>query len=103
MNASPEEIMLIKWLKKLQKELKCYGDLTIYNTFVLPHFDYCALVWNNFSKTLQNKFFKIKPVELSREIPIKLIQTLSNLNFLGTLRNQKGETTRNLYDSNNER
>ena len=29
---------------------------TIYNAFVLPHFDYCALVWNNCSKTLQNKF-----------------------------------------------
>ena len=28
---------------------------TIYNAFVLPHFDYCALVWNNCSnsKTLQ--------------------------------------------------
>ena len=28
---------------------------TIYNAFFLPHFDYCALVWNNCSKTLQKK------------------------------------------------
>ena len=28
--------------------------------FVLPHFDYCALVWNNCSKTLQNKLQKLQ-------------------------------------------
>ncbi|CAB4014944.1 Hypothetical predicted protein, partial [Paramuricea clavata] len=28
---------------------------TIYSAFVLPHFDYCALVWDNCSKTLQKK------------------------------------------------
>ena len=33
---------------------------TIYSAFVLPHFDYCALVWDNFSKTLQNKLQKLK-------------------------------------------
>ena len=33
---------------------------TIYNAFVLPHFDYCALVWNNCSKTLQNKLQKLQ-------------------------------------------
>ena len=33
---------------------------TIYNAFVLPHFDYCSLVWNNCSKTLQNKLQKLQ-------------------------------------------
>ena len=33
---------------------------TIYNAFVSPHFDYCALVWNNCSKTLQNKLQKLQ-------------------------------------------
>ena len=33
---------------------------TIYNAFVLPHFDYCALVWNNCSKTLQSKLQKLQ-------------------------------------------
>ena len=33
---------------------------TIYNAFVLLHFAYCALVWNNCSKTLQNKLLKAK-------------------------------------------
>ena len=28
---------------------------TIYSAFVLPHFDYCALVWHNCSKAFQNK------------------------------------------------
>lgn len=32
----------------------------IYSAFVLPHFDYCALVWGNCSKTLQNKLQKFK-------------------------------------------
>ena len=38
---------------------------TVYSAFVLPHFDYCALVWHNCSKALQNKLqnFKIKLVE----------------------------------------
>ena len=33
---------------------------TIYSAFVLPHFDYCSLVWNNCSKTLQNKLQKLQ-------------------------------------------
>ena len=33
---------------------------TIYSAFVLPHFDYCALVWDNCSKTLQNKLQKLQ-------------------------------------------
>ena len=38
---------------------------TIYSAFVLPHFDYCALVWDNCSKTLKNdcKSFEIRQVE----------------------------------------
>jgi hypothetical protein len=33
---------------------------TIYSAFVLPYFDYCALVWDNCSKTLQNKLQKLQ-------------------------------------------
>ena len=59
---------------------------TIYNAFLLTHFDCCALVWNNGSKTLQKncKNSKIKPVELLQLIAIKLPQILSGLDFLGT-------------------
>ena len=32
----------------------------IYSAFVLPHFEYCALVWGNCSKTLQNKLQKLQ-------------------------------------------
>ena len=31
----------------------------VYSAFVLPHFDFCALVWHNCSKTLQNKLQKL--------------------------------------------
>ena len=41
---------------------------TIYNTFVLPHFDYCSLVWNNCSKTLQNKLQKLRAVARGFEL-----------------------------------
>ena len=27
----------------------------MYNSLVLPYFDYCSLVWNNCSQTLKNK------------------------------------------------
>ena len=33
---------------------------TIYGAFVLPHFDYRALVWHNCSKALQNKLRNIQ-------------------------------------------
>ena len=33
---------------------------TVYNAFVLPQFDYCALVWHNCSKALQNKLLKVQ-------------------------------------------
>ena len=39
---------------------------TVYNAFVLPHFDYCSLVWHNCSKAnckTNCKSFKIKLVE----------------------------------------
>ena len=36
---------------------------TIYSAFVLPHFDYCSLVWNNCSKTLQNKLQKLQNID----------------------------------------
>ena len=33
---------------------------TIYQVLVLPHFNYCALVWDNCSITLQNKLEKLQ-------------------------------------------
>ena len=33
---------------------------TIYSATVLPHFDYCTLVWDNCSQTLNNKLEKLQ-------------------------------------------
>ena len=33
---------------------------TTYSAFVFPYFDYCALVWDNCSKTLQNESQKFQ-------------------------------------------
>jgi hypothetical protein len=30
----------------------------IYNALILPHFDYCSLVWSNCSETLKLKIYK---------------------------------------------
>ena len=32
----------------------------IYSAIVLPHFDYCALAWDNCSQTLKNKLEKFQ-------------------------------------------
>ena len=66
MTASPEKTMHIdKEAKKASKgigmlrrtkELLDINSLkNIYNAFVLPHFDHCALVWEICSKTMPNK------------------------------------------------
>ena len=34
--------------------------LTIYNSLVQPHFDYCSVVWGNCNKTLSNKLQKLQ-------------------------------------------
>ena len=34
--------------------------LSIYNSLVQPHFDYCSLVWGNCGKTLSNKLQKLQ-------------------------------------------
>ena len=85
-----------KVVKKAAKEIECYGGRNIYLTeirlkpFIMPLF-YLILIsvfWYGIIvpkhyKT-NYKISKIKPVESSQVIAIKLIQILSDLNFLGT-------------------
>ena len=78
-------IGMLRWSKHL---LDRDTYKTIYNAFVLPHFDYCALVWNNCSKTLQNKLQKLQN-KVCRIITGDCYKTASDtvrskLNFLGT-------------------
>ena len=47
-------------LRRAKELLDTYSLENIYSAFVLPHFDYCAMVWNNCSKTLQNKLQKLQ-------------------------------------------
>ena len=96
-------------IRVLRRDLNIYLTEIRLKEFIMPLF-YLSLITVLWYEIIVPKHYKtncknskIKPVELSQVIPIKLIQKLSDLNFLGTLRNQKGETTRNLYDSYNER
>ena len=50
-----------------------YTFKTIHSAFALPHFDFCALVWSNCSKTLQNKIQK--PQNEAGRIIIQVIAT----------------------------
>ena len=89
-------IMLIKWLKKLQKGLECYGGRNIYLTeirlkpFIMPLFRlilitvlwYGIIVPKHYKTNCKNS--KIKPVKSLQVTAIKLLQILSDLNFLGT-------------------
>ena len=33
---------------------------TVYNALIMPHFDYCSLVWNNCSKYLLEKLQRLQ-------------------------------------------
>ena len=117
MNASPWKDHIDKVAKKAVKGIgilrisKGFLDKdtlkTVYSAFVLPHFDYCSLVWHNCSKALQNKLQKLQnktgriitgdSYEIASDT-VSLNQTL-----LRHFRGKKGKTIRNLNDTNNER
>ena len=46
------------------RRMKAYVPLhtleTVYNALIMPHFDYCSLVWENCSKHLQDKIQKLQ-------------------------------------------
>ena len=85
-----------KLAKKLQKGLECYVGQNIYLTeirlkpFLMPLFYlilitvlwYGIIVPKHYKTNCKNS--KIKPVESSQVTAIKLLQILSDLNFLGT-------------------
>ena len=47
-------------LKRSKDMLDSNALKTIYSAIVLPHFDYCALVWDNCSLALKNKLEKLQ-------------------------------------------
>lgn len=87
---------------------------TIYDALVLPHFDYCALVWENCSKSLQNKLQKMhnKAARIltgdSYETPSETVRAKLNWETLQSRRERKmcllmkeimnGNSTNNLGD-----
>jgi hypothetical protein len=110
---------LIKLAKLAKKASKGIGILrrskdlldkdtlkTIYSACVLPHFDYCALVWDNCSKTLQNKLQKLQNKAgriITGDIATKHPLMPSEPTRWGHLTGKERETTRNSNDTNNER
>ena len=47
-------------IKRVKPFLPQSTLLSIYNSLVQPHFDYCSLVWGNCGKTLSNKLQKLQ-------------------------------------------
>ena len=58
----------IRVIRRAKKYVQIKQDAlkVMYNSLVLPYFDYCSLVWNNCSQTLKTKVsgFKIEWQEL---------------------------------------
>ena len=47
-------------LKRTRPFVPYHTLLSIFNSLVQPHFDYCSVVWGNCSKTLSTKFQKLQ-------------------------------------------
>ena len=50
----------IKGLGRIRNRLNLSQAKILYNSFILPQFNYCCLVWMFCSKTLQNKINQIQ-------------------------------------------
>ena len=47
-------------LRRVKPYLSQQSLQTIYHSLILPHFDYCSLVWGNCNETLKNKLQKLQ-------------------------------------------
>jgi hypothetical protein len=47
-------------LKRTRPFVPCHTLLSIFNSLVQPHFDYCSVVWGNCSKTFSTKLQKLQ-------------------------------------------
>ena len=50
----------IGMLRRMKAYVPQYTLETVYNALIMPHFDYCSLVWDNCSKHLQDKIQKLQ-------------------------------------------
>ena len=47
-------------LKQIKRYLPLYARKLFFNSYVLPHFDYCCIIWGNCSKTALYKLVKLQ-------------------------------------------
>ena len=79
---------------------------TVYSAFVLPHFDYCSLVWHNCSKALQNKLKKLqnKAGRIITGDSYEIVSdTVRTKLCWDTLEERREKKIRKFNDTNNER
>ena len=50
----------ISAIKRITYSVPYKTSLSVYNSFVQPHFDYCSSVWGSYSKTLSKKLQKLQ-------------------------------------------
>ena len=54
------EFHIISAMKRIRNFVPCEILLTIYNSLIQPHFDYCSVVWGCCSKGLSQKLQKLQ-------------------------------------------
>ena len=53
-------IKLLYLLKQIKPYLPLEARKLFYNAYILPHFDFCAVIWGNCSETLFNDLYKLQ-------------------------------------------
>ena len=49
----------IGMMRRVKSDISNENLKRLYKAFVLPHFDYCSLVWDNFSNNLKDRLQKL--------------------------------------------
>ena len=74
----------------LLKQIKAYPPLDarklFFNSYVLPHFDYCSVIWGNCSKSALNKFVKLQKraarIILNKDYNSRTCDLFAELNWM---------------------
>ncbi len=74
----------------LLKQIKAYLPLDarklFFNSYVLPHFDYCSIIWGNCSKTALNKLVKLQKraarLILNKDYSTRTCELFSDLDWM---------------------
>jgi len=72
--------------KQIKKYLPLDARKLFYNSYILPHFDYCCVIWGNCSKELLDDLFKLQKcaarIILDKDIYARTVDMFTELKWL---------------------